>query len=55
MGTITEPKPRFYQEKNGQQIEIKGGYRLIAANTVGLETGKYDRKLPLIIAIEQTQ
>jgi hypothetical protein len=55
VGTITEPKPRCYQERDGEKTELKGGYRMVAANTVGFETGRYDRNLPLIISIGESQ
>jgi len=50
LGSITEPKPFCYQEKKGEKVEVKGGYRMLAEDTVGFEVGKYKKKQPLFIS-----
>ncbi|MCK4271903.1 hypothetical protein KAX22_04580, partial [bacterium] len=55
LGTITDPAPYCYQEKDGQKREVKGRYRMLDENTVGFEVGKLKKKLPLIISLAGSQ
>lgn len=42
-------KPRIYQEMDGAQREIPGGYVLKNAQEVGFQVAAYDRSRPLVI------
>jgi hypothetical protein len=46
---IRQPRPVVYQDVNGLQKPVKGGYRLTGRNTVGFRLDSYDRSLPLVI------
>ena len=41
--------PILYQEKNGEQIPIKGEFALLDKNQIGFTVGDYDPALPLVI------
>lgn len=51
LGTITEPKPFFYQQKDGEKIEVEGRYRTLDENTVGFAAKEFQEDLPLIISV----
>jgi hypothetical protein len=40
--------PRIYQVRDGQDIDVSGGYRL-KKDELAFNVGSYDKKLPLII------
>lgn len=44
-----ENVPGIYQEKDGESIQLEGGYVLLDANTVGFRIEGYDPSLPLVI------
>jgi hypothetical protein len=46
---ILQPKPLIYQTVNGARREISGGYKILDANSVAFNVGKYDRARPLVI------
>ena len=48
-GEIRQPKPVIYQTADGARREISGGYKILAAHTVGFAIGDYDHRLPLVI------
>ena len=47
-GTVRFSAPRIYQVRDGQDIDVSGGYRL-KKNELAFNVGSYDKKLPLII------
>jgi hypothetical protein len=47
-GTVRFSAPRIYQVRDGQDIDVSGGYRL-KKNELAFNIGSYDKKLPLII------
>ena len=47
--TLFQHKPYIYQIVEDEKIEIDGQYKLLAENQVGIEVGKYDSSLDLII------
>ena len=47
-GTVRFSSPRIYQVRDGQEIDVSGGYRL-KKNELAFNVGSYDKKLPLII------
>ena len=46
---ITFHRPVVYQEIGGSRHSVKGGFKLVAMNTVGFTLGHYDHSLPLTI------
>ncbi|HWB99883.1 MAG TPA: SBBP repeat-containing protein, partial [Bryobacteraceae bacterium] len=49
IGSIRQRKAVAYQERGGSRVPVDARYRLVALETVALELGRYDAKLPLII------
>jgi hypothetical protein len=47
--SVVQKKPLVYQEYRGVRKTIDGQYRLITANTVGFDIGRYDRSETLVI------
>jgi hypothetical protein len=47
--SFLQKRPYIYQEVDGSRREIKGRYRLLASNAVGLELDPYDRSRALTI------
>jgi hypothetical protein len=47
-GEMRFSAPRIYQVRDGQEIEVTGGYR-VKKNELAFNVGPYDQKLPLII------
>jgi hypothetical protein len=47
-GVMRFSAPRIYQVRDGQEIEVTGGYR-VKKNELAFNVGPYDKKLPLII------
>jgi hypothetical protein len=48
---IKQIKPIFYQQINGQRLEIPGYYVLKENGHIGLQAASFDRSKPLIIAL----
>ena len=48
---IKQIKPSFYQQTNGERLEIPGHYVLKENGHVGLQAAGFDRSKPLIIAL----
>ena len=49
VGAVIETAPVLYQQSRGHRTYIAGRYVLLDQETVGFETGAYDRALPLVI------
>ena len=48
-GQIRQPGPVIYQVVQGIRKEIRGGFKLLDAHTIGFSVGDYDHTLPLVI------
>ncbi|HTV62107.1 MAG TPA: SBBP repeat-containing protein [Verrucomicrobiae bacterium] len=48
-GQICQPGPVIYQVVQGMRKEIRGGFKLLDAHTIGFSVGTYDRTVPLVI------
>lgn len=48
-GIFRHNRPRIYQIRNGQRVEIEGRYVLLRKGHVGFQVGEYDRLETLII------
>ncbi len=48
-GEVIQKKPRVYQDRDGQRIEIASSYRLGRGEAVGIELGAWDRSQALVI------
>ncbi len=48
-GDVRLNKPLIYQERDGNRIEIAGGYQVLDNHQVGIEIGNYDAALPLVV------
>ena len=48
-GKLIDSAPVCYQEKNGKQVNIDCGYKLLDKHSFGFEVGRYDPSLPLVI------
>ncbi|MGH7950988.1 MAG: SBBP repeat-containing protein, partial [Limisphaerales bacterium] len=46
---ILQPKPLIYQTIGGAQKQIRGGYKMLDAQTVAFSVGNYDHSQPLVI------
>jgi hypothetical protein len=46
---IIQRRPRIYQRVQGRNLEVPGGYRIMAENRVRFDLGSYDRAAPLVI------
>ena len=48
-GELLLRKPLVYQERNGARTEVAGGFLLLGSRQVGIQVGRYDPRLPLVI------
>ena len=48
-GTLSQRKPIFYQERDGQRVQVDGHYEPRGSREFALVAGKYDRAGPLIV------
>jgi hypothetical protein len=48
-GEVRQLKPHIYQEVNGEQREVDGGYMLRGKRIVGFRIAEYDKTKPLVI------
>jgi len=49
VGDVYMRSPRLYQEQNGKQREVRGGYVIQGKNQLAFRVGSYDRKQALVI------
>src|SRR6185436_3766593 len=47
--SVVQQKPLVYQDYSGVRQTVNGRYRLISANTVGFDVGRYDHGETLVI------
>jgi hypothetical protein len=48
-GELRLQKPRIYQQRGVNPVEVEGGYVLQSANQIGFRVGKYNQSEPLVI------
>ncbi len=46
---IRQPNPVIYQMVDGKRVDVRGGYKILDANTAGFAIDGYDRSRPLVI------
>lgn len=48
-GELRHARPRCYQRRGGDKVEVAGRFRTLAENTFGFEVGAYDPDVELVI------
>jgi len=48
-GMLREDRPYLYQERDGQRVEVRGGYRRVSRDVLGFWAGEHDPGLPLVV------
>lgn len=48
-GVLREDRPYLYQERDGQRVEVRGGYRRVSRDVLGFWATGHDSRLPLVV------